>query len=97
MDFVPGQVSYIWAEPNEVGSYDLLCEELCGVGHYAMRGRVIVDSEESYAAWLADQPTFAETQVSSTPTCWQANPLTRCAVLATALTARVTKPCTRQV
>ena len=62
MDFVPGQVSYIWAEPNEVGSYDLLCEELCGVGHYAMRGRVIVDSEESYAAWLADQPTFAETQ-----------------------------------
>ena len=63
MDFVPGQVSYIWAEPNEVGSYDLLCEELCGVGHYAMRGRVIVDSDESYAAWIADQPTFAETQV----------------------------------
>jgi len=62
MDFVPGQVTYIWAEPKEPGSYDLLCEELCGVGHYAMRGRVIVDTEESYAAWLADQPTFAETQ-----------------------------------
>ena len=62
MDFVPGQVTYIWAEPTETGSYDLLCEELCGVGHYAMRGRVIVDSDESYAAWLADQPTFAETQ-----------------------------------
>ncbi len=62
MDFVPGQVSYIWAEPTEEGSYDLLCEELCGVGHYAMRGRVVVDSDESYAAWLADQPTFAETQ-----------------------------------
>ena len=28
-----------------------------------MRGRVIVDSDESYAAWIADQPTFAETQV----------------------------------
>ena len=64
MDFVPGQVSYIWAEPQEVGSYDLLCEELCGVGHYAMRGRVIVDSEEAYDAWLADQPTFAETQAA---------------------------------
>lgn len=62
MDFVPGQVSYIWAEPQKEGSYDLLCEELCGVGHYAMRGRVIVDSEEAYATWLADQPTFAETQ-----------------------------------
>ena len=43
MDFVPGQVSYIWAEPTKVGSYDLLCEELCGVGHYAMRGRVVVE------------------------------------------------------
>jgi len=62
MDFVPGQVSYIWAEPKEEGSYDLLCEELCGVGHYAMRGRVVVDSDEAYNAWLADQPTFAETQ-----------------------------------
>lgn len=62
MDFVPGQVSYIWAEPEKEGSYDLLCEELCGVGHYAMRGRVIVDSEQAYEAWLADQPTFAETQ-----------------------------------
>ena len=66
MDFVPGQVSYIWAEPQVEGSYDLLCEELCGVGHYAMRGRVIVDGEETYAAWLADQPTFAETQIGVT-------------------------------
>ncbi|MCH1493418.1 MAG: c-type cytochrome [Luminiphilus sp.] len=62
MDFVPGQVSYIWAEPNKVGSYDLLCEELCGVGHYAMRGRVVVDDAETYARWTADQPTFADTQ-----------------------------------
>ena len=62
MDFVPGQVSYIWAEPTVEGSYDLLCEELCGVGHYAMRGRVIVDNDEQYATWIADQPTFADTQ-----------------------------------
>ncbi len=64
MDFVPGQVSYIWAEPNKVGSYDLLCEELCGVGHYAMRGRVVVEDTETYTRWVADQPTFAETQTA---------------------------------
>ena len=64
MDFVPGQVSYIWAEPTKVGSYDLLCEELCGVGHYAMRGRVVVDDSDNYAAWRADQPTFADTQAA---------------------------------
>jgi cytochrome c oxidase subunit 2 len=67
MDFVPGQVSYIWAEPQVAGTYDLLCEELCGVGHYAMRGRVVVEDAESYAAWLADQPTFAETQAALNP------------------------------
>lgn len=64
MDFVPGQVSYIWAEPTVVGSYDLLCEELCGVGHYAMRGRVVVEDSDTYAAWRADQPTFADTQAA---------------------------------
>lgn len=64
MDFVPGQVSYIWAEPTKVGSYDLLCEELCGVGHYAMRGRVVVEDSETYGQWRADQPTFAETQAA---------------------------------
>ena len=62
MDLVPGLVSYLWFTPNKLGSYDILCEELCGIGHFIMRGKVVVDTEADYQTWLSQQPTFAETQ-----------------------------------
>lgn len=60
MDMVPGQVTYAWFTPTRTGSFDLLCEELCGVGHFAMRGRIVVDEPAAYEAWLNRQPTFAQ-------------------------------------
>ena len=62
MDLVPGMVSYMWLEPTKVGEYEVLCEELCGIAHHAMRGRVIVDEPEDYQAWVDSQSTFAEIQ-----------------------------------
>lgn len=62
MDAVPGLESYMWLEPTVVGEFEILCEELCGVAHHAMRGRVVVDTAEDYNAWLASQTTFAEQQ-----------------------------------
>jgi cytochrome c oxidase subunit 2 len=62
MDLVPGLISYIWFEPNKAGRYDLMCEELCGIGHFAMRGAVVVETQAEYDVWLDAQPTFAETQ-----------------------------------
>jgi cytochrome c oxidase subunit 2 len=60
MDMVPGQVTYAWFTPTRTGSFDLLCEELCGVGHFAMRGRVVVDEPAAYAAWLKTQSTSTQ-------------------------------------
>lgn len=60
MDLVPGLVSYIWLTPTRTGTFDILCAELCGTGHSLMRGRVVVDDEESYQAWLQGQQTFAQ-------------------------------------
>ncbi|HET9025867.1 MAG TPA: c-type cytochrome, partial [Burkholderiaceae bacterium] len=60
MDLVPGLVTHAWFTPTRPGNFDLLCEELCGVGHFAMRGRVIVEDDAAYQAWLAKQPTFAQ-------------------------------------
>jgi len=60
MDMVPGSVSYMWLTPTLAGSYDILCEELCGLGHFVMRGTVIVEDEESYNNWLDSQMTYAE-------------------------------------
>jgi len=61
MDLVPGMVTYAWFTPTVIGEYDLLCEELCGLAHFAMRGRVIVDTQEDFDTWLMAQPTFADT------------------------------------
>jgi cytochrome c oxidase subunit II len=60
MDLVPGMVTYFWVTPTRTGDFDVLCFELCGVGHYAMRGTVVVDEESDYQTWLKDFPTFAE-------------------------------------
>ncbi len=61
MDLVPGSVTYMWLTPTVAGKYDILCEELCGLGHHVMRGTVVVEDEVSYNAWLATQPTYAQT------------------------------------
>ncbi len=60
MDLVPGTITWQWLTPTRTGTFDVLCEELCGIGHHAMRGRVVVDSEEDYNKWLAKQPTYAQ-------------------------------------
>ena len=60
MDAVPGTVTFYWFEPNKVGEYEVLCAEYCGVGHYAMRGGVIVQDKIEYENWISEQETFQE-------------------------------------
>lgn len=61
MDLVPGQISYFWLIPTRTGTFEILCAELCGIGHPQMRGTVVVDKEADYQAWLTQQMrhTFA--------------------------------------
>jgi cytochrome c oxidase subunit 2 len=60
MDMVPGMITYYWMEPTRVGTYDVLCAELCVTGHAYMRGTVLIDTDEDYALWISEQTTFAE-------------------------------------
>tara|TARA_Y100000590_G_C15724593_1_gene1014735 strand:- start:143 stop:982 length:840 start_codon:yes stop_codon:yes gene_type:complete len=60
MDMVPGSVTYYWFTPTRTGDFEILCAEYCGTGHYAMRGRLMVDEEADYLAWLDEQLTFEE-------------------------------------
>jgi cytochrome c oxidase subunit 2 len=64
MDMVPGMVTYIWLTPTKLGAYDALCEQLCGMPHFSMRGRVVVDSATDFGSWLAKQPTYAQTRAA---------------------------------
>ncbi len=60
MDLVPGLSSSLWFTPTRIGRFDLLCEELCGMAHYSMRGHVVVDSPADYELWVSAQPTFRQ-------------------------------------
>lgn len=60
MDMVPGMITYFWFTPTRTGTFEVLCAELCGVGHAFMRGTVLVDSEQDYQTWLQQQSTFAQ-------------------------------------
>jgi cytochrome c oxidase subunit 2 len=62
MDMVPGMVTYFWFTPTRTGEFDALCEQLCGMAHFAMRGRVVVDEQDKFDQWLAQYPTFARAQ-----------------------------------
>ena len=37
-----------------------MCAEYCGVGHYAMRGSVLVQDNKDYENWLKEQETFSD-------------------------------------
>lgn len=62
MNMVPGMVTTFWFTPTKAGRYDILCAQLCGIGHSNMRGVVVVEDEASFSRWLAKQSTFAQLQ-----------------------------------
>jgi cytochrome c oxidase subunit 2 len=67
MNMVPGMVTSFWFTPNKLGRYEVLCAQLCGVGHSGMRGYVVVEDAASFQKWLKAQPTFAQTMAPPAP------------------------------
>jgi cytochrome c oxidase subunit 2 len=53
IDAVPGIDSHYRVTPTKLGSYDIVCAELCGLGHAVMRQTAHVLSPEDFDAWLA--------------------------------------------
>lgn len=53
-DVVPGRAIVAWFEATTPGHYEIACSELCGFGHYSMRGEIIVHTAEDYAKWRAE-------------------------------------------
>jgi cytochrome c oxidase subunit 2 len=51
-DAVPGLPTAVWIKPTKLGSFDLGCAELCGLGHYSMRGTVHVIPKDSLEQWI---------------------------------------------
>lgn len=59
-DIVPGIFGQTQFKPDVVGEYELVCAELCGLGHHEMMGKVIVHDEKDFNAWLNKQTGWFE-------------------------------------
>ena len=51
-DNVPGITTTAIVTPDKVGTYQLICTELCGFGHATMRAKVVVQSEAAFDKWV---------------------------------------------
>jgi len=54
-DVTPGLTSRAWFTPVRTGTWDIACSQLCGAGHYRMRGEYRVLTAEAWNAWLAEE------------------------------------------
>lgn len=79
MDCVPGIVTTIWFTPTITSEemkvitqkpdfvYEIACSEMCGRGHYSMRGTVIVQTQDEFNAWLKEQKSYYASVVNPAP------------------------------
>jgi len=69
-DALPGRTISGWFRPNRVGTYDIQCTQMCGIGHALMAGRIIVETPQDHAAWLLrnSNPVVARQQAPPAPT-----------------------------
>jgi cytochrome c oxidase subunit 2 len=54
-DFVPGLDLSVHFTATKIGKYEIVCTQLCGLGHYNMRAYLKVMSQEDYEKWLKEQ------------------------------------------
>jgi cytochrome c oxidase subunit 2 len=54
-DAVPGMNVPVWFVPTRIGEYEIACSQLCGLGHFRMRGFLTIQSDADFKKWLGEQ------------------------------------------
>src|SRR5438874_3012327 len=67
-DAIPGMSIPVWFIPNRIGQYEITCSQLCGLGHFRMRGFVTIQSAADYQKWFDDQEKELRPPTPTTPT-----------------------------
>ena len=57
-DTIPGMRIPVWFVPTKTGNFEIACAQLCGLGHYRMKGFFTVHTDEAYKKWLSDQASL---------------------------------------
>jgi cytochrome c oxidase subunit 2 len=99
MDAVPGIPTTLWFTPkytteqmkkitgNKDFVYEISCDQMCGSGHYSMRGVIVVETQQEYDAWMASKkPQYVTVQEGAAPAAPAADST------AAAATATMSKP-----
>jgi cytochrome c oxidase subunit 2 len=58
-DIIPGRVITGWFTPTKTGTYDIQCAEICGVGHALMPAKIVIETADQHAAWVAQNSGVA--------------------------------------
>lgn len=66
-DAIPGEIIPLWFKPVKIGSYEIVCAQLCGLGHYGMKGMLVVDTPADYQAWLKERQELSGNQTAPPP------------------------------
>lgn len=66
-DALPGRTITGWFRPNRLGTYDIQCTQMCGLGHGLMAGRIIVETPKDHAAWLLRNASPAQSGQKDLP------------------------------
>jgi cytochrome c oxidase subunit 2 len=74
-DLVPGLVTNVHITPDRVGTFPLICNELCGLGHSLMRTQAIVMAPTAFDAWLEQQGKAAAPAPSSSGSSSSSSPV----------------------
>jgi cytochrome c oxidase subunit 2 len=54
-DAIPGMSMPVWFVPSRLGEYEISCSQLCGLGHFRMRGFITVQNDADFQKWMGDQ------------------------------------------
>ncbi len=57
-DVIPGQDIPVWFVPTLTGNFEINCSQLCGLGHYRMRGFVSIQTDSEFQDWFAEEMAF---------------------------------------
>jgi cytochrome c oxidase subunit 2 len=66
-DAIPGRVITGWFEATKTGTYDVQCAEICGIGHALMPARIVIETPEEHAAWMAQKAPISIAAVAGPP------------------------------
>ncbi|MEM1157587.1 MAG: cytochrome c oxidase subunit II [Verrucomicrobiota bacterium] len=54
-DAIPGMRVPIWFTPIRTGEFEIICAQLCGAGHYSMKGILNIQTQAEFQAWAESQ------------------------------------------